>query len=126
MPENESLRFILEDEAGEEQEYEVIGTFTLGERDYIALLPVEDGEDGVKLLGFHAGEDDELLLDPIEDEEEYDEAAKAFEDIFNGNIPVDIFEEEPGEEAFEEDMEEEIEEDYLSEGVSEERENEDE
>ena len=104
MPENESLRFILEDEAGEEQEYEVIGTFTLGERDYIALLPVEDGEDGVKLLGFHAGEDDELLLDPIEDEEEYDEAAKAFE----------------------EDMEEEIEEDYLSEGVSEERENEDE
>ena len=105
MPENESLRFILEDEAGEEQEYEVIGTCTLGERDYIALLPVDDEEDGVKLLGFHAGEDDELLLDPIEDEEEYDEAAKAFEDIFNGNIPVDIFEEEPVEEAFEEDME---------------------
>ena len=97
MPEEESLRFILEDEAGEEHEYEVIGTFTLDDRDYIALLPTEDPEEGVKLLGFHAGEQDELLLDSIEDDEEYRRAAEAFEDIFNGNIPADLFEEVPPE-----------------------------
>lgn len=94
MPGEESLRLILEDETGEEQEYELIGTFAFEDRDYMGLLPVEKPEEGVLILGFHPGKEDEVLLDPIEDEEEYQRAAEAFEDIFNQRIPMDTFEEQ--------------------------------
>ena len=97
MPEEESLCFILEDDKGMEHEYEVIGTFTLEDRDYIALLTTEEPEAGVKLLHFFGGAEDELLLEPIADDQEYQEAASAFEDLFNGNIPVDLFDEEENE-----------------------------
>ena len=53
MPGEESLRLILEDETGEEQEYELIGTFAFEDRDYMGLLPVEKPEEGVLILGFH-------------------------------------------------------------------------
>ena len=51
MPGEESLRLILEDETGEEQEYELIGTFAFEDRDYMGLLPVEKPEEGVLDVG---------------------------------------------------------------------------
>ncbi len=55
---------------------------------------MEKPEEGVLILGFHPGKEDEILLDPIEDEEEYQRAAEAFEDIFDQRIPMDTFEEQ--------------------------------
>lgn len=86
---NESLRLWLEDENGEEWEYELFGTFGLDGKDYMALLPVSEEEEPdreVLLYGFHAGPEDEIILDPIEDGEELERAAQAFEDIFNGGL----------------------------------------
>ena len=48
-------------------------------------------------LSFYAGENDEVMLEPIEDDSEYERAAALFEDLFNGNIPVDLFDEEENE-----------------------------
>lgn len=86
MEEEVSLRFWLDAGDGQEREYEVVGSFSWDEKDYLALIPMEGGDGGVQLLGFHAGPEDEVILDPIEDDEEYAEAAEVFEDLFNGWI----------------------------------------
>ncbi len=86
----ESIRMWLEEADGREREYEAVGTFALEERDYMALRPVEDGEDGqVILVGFHGDEEDRLILDPIEDEDEYELAAEVFEALFNGEAEIE-------------------------------------
>lgn len=106
----ESLRFWLEDEAGREREYEVVGTFTVEEKDYIAMIPMEpeDPEEAGKvvLMGFHPGEQDQVILDIIEDDEEYEQAAEIFENLFNDMAEIEAYPEE------EEEPEWEDEEDY--------------
>ena len=94
---SEEMTVTLTLDDGSELECVVLTVFEAGGRDYIALLPTEDPEDGVKLLHFFGGAEDELLLEPIADDQEYQEAASAFEDLFNGNIPVDLFDEEENE-----------------------------
>lgn len=79
----ESLRIWLETEEGEEREFEVVGTFVLDDQDYMALLSLEEGEEGeVYLIGFHAGEDDEVIFDPITDDETYQKVSETFEALF--------------------------------------------
>lgn len=79
----ESLRVWLEMEDGEEREFEVVGTFYLDDQDYMALLSLEEGEEGeVYLIGFHGGENDEVIFDPITDDELYQEVSETFEDLF--------------------------------------------
>lgn len=92
MPEDETLCFVLEDEEGNEKEYEVVGTFEAEGKSYIALIPMDDPAEEVRLLSFYAGENDEVMLEPIEDDSEYERAAALFEDLFNGQVPVEYYE----------------------------------
>ena len=46
----------------------------------------------MRLLSFYAGENDEVMLEPIEDDSEYERAAALFEDLFNGQVPVEYYE----------------------------------
>ena len=88
MPEDETLCFVLEDEEGNEKEYEVVGTFEAEGKSYIALIPMDDPAGEVRLLSFYAGENDEVMLEPIEDDSEYERAAALFE----GQVPVEYYE----------------------------------
>lgn len=54
------------------------GVFLAGEKQYIALQPKEDTEGKVHILELTEGENDEAKLLPVEDEEEFKAAAKAF------------------------------------------------
>ena len=60
--------------------------FTAGERDYIALLPMEgeDSEEGeVYLYRYSETEDGTPVLDNIEDDDEYEIVADAFDEMLD-------------------------------------------
>ena len=58
----------------------VMGTFELGDKEYIALAP-EDGTDDVYIYGYKQLADDEFEILEIESEEEFDAAAAEFDAI---------------------------------------------
>lgn len=71
----------LINEAGEEEEFEIVLTLEAQGNEYAILLPVDD-EDCDEALVFRIDSDEEgdLLL-PIEDEEEYQNVVAAYEVI---------------------------------------------
>ena len=78
----EIMTLTLED--GTEIECAIIGIFPVEEKEYIALIPVEDidSEDGeVFLYGVTETEDGELDLISIESDEEYNLVAKVFDEL---------------------------------------------
>lgn len=73
---------------GDDTEVEcvVLTIFTAGERDYIALLPMEgeDSEEGeVYLYRYSETEDGTPVLDNIEDDDEYEIVADAFDEMLD-------------------------------------------
>ena len=74
-PEVEVLRLILDDET--EVECYVLGVYEVKEKNYIALLPVED--DRVLLYEYIETEEGPQLLN-IEDDEVFEAVARAFEE----------------------------------------------
>ena len=62
----------------------VMGTFEVGDKEYIALAP-EDGTDDVYIYGYHQISDDEFEILEIEDDAEFDAAAAEFDAIMADN-----------------------------------------
>lgn len=83
--EEETPQIILEDENGDEHVFDVIGTFFMEGKDYMGLHPLEsERENEVVLIRFSEGPEDSVRFEDITDDEEYERAAEAFEDLFNG------------------------------------------
>lgn len=76
---------VVPDENGNDQEYEVLVTFTLEDtgKSYMLLTPLEeDDEEDEEVFAFRFEEDDEgLLLYSIDDEEEWNRVEEAFNAI---------------------------------------------
>ena len=67
----------------EEVECVVLTIYSVGEQEYIALLPIDengDSEDGDVFIYRYEEKDGEPTLDNIEDDEEYEAAADAFDE----------------------------------------------
>lgn len=83
--ENATVDMTLED--GTKLSCDVIAIFPVGDRDYIALLPdkVIEGyeENEVFLYRYKELEGDDISLDPIEDEDEYEAVADAFDELLD-------------------------------------------
>ena len=82
-PEEETVTVTLTLDNDEVVECDVLTTYTVNDREYIALLPLnEDGEneDGDVYLYRYSEEDDEPTLANIEDDEEYEMAADGFDE----------------------------------------------
>ncbi len=80
--EEEVMTITLED--GTEVECAIIAIFPVGDKEYIALLPLENQEDGeVYLYGFEEFEDGTFELLSIESDEEYEGVTKAFDEILD-------------------------------------------
>lgn len=62
-----------------ELECAVVAIFPVNGREYIALLPMEDESEEVFLYRFKQAENDELELDNIEDDEEFEAVADAYD-----------------------------------------------
>ena len=77
----------LELDDGTNLECESVATFDVEDTSYIALLPVEapEGYDDDEVLVYRYIElpNDEFTLEPIDDEEEFDMVADAFDEILD-------------------------------------------
>ena len=86
LNEEEEMTVTLTLDDDTEVECVVLTIFTAGERDYIALLPMEgeDSEEGeVYLYRYSESEDGEPTLDNIEDDDEYEIVADAFDEMLD-------------------------------------------
>lgn len=82
----EEMTVTLTLDDGTELECIVLTIFTAGERDYIALLPTEgvESEEGeVYLYRYSESEDGEPTLENIEDDDEYEIVAEAFDELLD-------------------------------------------
>ena len=75
----------LVDENGIEREFEIVDSLVTENNEYFALIPVETAEnlssdDGELHILKVVEEDGEEFLEPIEDDEEYEEIAEIFMD----------------------------------------------
>ena len=98
MNENESLTVTLTLENNEELECAVLNIFEANEKEYIALLPLDengDNTDGqIYLYRFiDNGEEDEPGLENIEEDEEFDRVSAVFNEWLDtqdfGDIDLD-------------------------------------
>ena len=79
--EYDMMHLVLNDDT--EVDCYVLGIFDVGEREYIALVP-EDSED---VLIYRYAEDEEgPVLDSIEEDDEYEEVGKVFDELFSEMI----------------------------------------
>ena len=95
--ENEDL-FTLTDEEGNESQFALIGELELDGQEYLALVPVDEDqtaedEDEYVILKVTADENGEEILVTIDDDDEFDRVADAFEDRFMGEYDLDGTEE---------------------------------
>lgn len=86
LNEEEEMTVTLTLDDDTEVECVVLTIFTAGERDYIALLPMEgeDSEEGeVYLYRYSETEDGTPVLDNIKDDDEYEIVADAFDEMLD-------------------------------------------
>ena len=97
MNENEREFFTLVDEDGSEIEFEKIGEVTIGEKTYFAMIPAEAADNAQNDGGFceyvvlrlDKDEDGEDTLVTVDDDEEFDNVADVFDDMFSEEIDYD-------------------------------------
>ncbi len=80
----EPMIVTLELSDGSTKKYEAMGVFLAGDRQYMALHPADgpaEGDIPVLLLRYDQGEDDELLLSQIEEDDEFEAAERAFQQM---------------------------------------------
>lgn len=84
------ITLTLEDDS--EMNCEVLGIFPVEGKDYIALLPEDAGEDGeVIIYRYTELENDEIQLDNIEDDEEFEKVGEAFDEFMDEQEFDDLF-----------------------------------
>lgn len=80
----EPMIVTLEMSDGSTKKYEAMGVFLAEDRQYMALHPAgapAEGDIPVLLLRYDQGEDDELILNQIEDDDEFEAAERAFQQM---------------------------------------------
>ena len=80
QPVDQEAVISLECDDGVELECEIMGVFEYGEKEYIALIPLDDSDD-VYIYGYKEVGEDEFELVDIEDDAEFEGAVAEFEAI---------------------------------------------
>ncbi|MBR3756304.1 MAG: DUF1292 domain-containing protein [Firmicutes bacterium] len=80
QPVDQEAVITLEFDDGVELECEIMGVFEHGEKEYIALIPLDDSDD-VYIYGYKEVGEDEFELVDIEDDAEFEAAVAEFEAI---------------------------------------------
>ena len=95
---NEREFFTLTDEEGNEVEFELIGTTEYNGNFYYAMIPADavdkakEADDGFceyVILRVEKDEDGEDTLVTVDDDEEFDDVADQFDDMFSEEIDYD-------------------------------------
>ncbi len=93
----ESAVFTLTDEEGNEIDFEVIGQHEMNGEHYVALLPAEEAEkeNDSDITEYEyvilklAKDGDEEILVTVDDDDEFDNVADYFDDLFSQEIDYD-------------------------------------
>ena len=92
--EDATVTLTLDD--GSELECAVLSIFPAGDKQYIALVPLDEDEDSeegdVYLYRFQEFENGEIQLDNIIDDEEYEIVADAFDELLDSEEFDELFE----------------------------------
>lgn len=86
---------------GKEVECGIVAVFPVGEQDYIALLPLNDedaGDGEVYLYQYFEDENGEPSLGNIEDDEEYERVADAFDELMDEDEYAELLADDEDEE----------------------------
>ena len=79
---------LTDEETGEEQDFELIAEATLDDTLYYALIPTaEESEEYVILKVI--GEGDDVVLESIDDDDEFDKVADYFNDLLFSEVDYD-------------------------------------
>lgn len=80
---------LTDEETGEEMDFELLAKAELDEQLYFALVPAgdEESEEYVILRVTEDGED--LILESIEDDDEFDKVEEYFNDLFFSEVDYD-------------------------------------
>jgi uncharacterized protein YrzB (UPF0473 family) len=70
---------VLTDENGVETQFEVITALTVDDKEYYVLYPVDSEEEDAIVLRLDENEDGEQTLATIEDDDEFEKVAQAYE-----------------------------------------------
>lgn len=94
MADNNEIQVLsLTDEDGAVVEFEYIGTVELDGKVYYALIPLEDNAEGAYIIlraePVVGGEEGDVDLVTIDDDDEYDKVADLVEDEFFSEIDYD-------------------------------------
>ena len=81
--------FTLTDEDGNESDFELVGELTLDGVIYLALTPVDGDDDEYGILKVTVDENGDELLITIDDNDEFERVADAFEDTFMEEYDLD-------------------------------------
>ena len=95
IPEKDTVTLTLDDDT--EVECEIVSIFPVGEKEYIALLPMngEEAEDGeVFIYRYTESADGEPDLENIEDDDEYEAVADAFDELLDSEEFDEVDEED--------------------------------
>ncbi len=89
----ESEYFTLTDEDGNEIDFEVIGQYEKNGEQYFAMIPVDEDEADEDVLEYVilklARDGDEEILVTVDDDDELDDIADYFDDLFSREIDYD-------------------------------------
>ena len=83
--------YTLTDEEGNEAQFELLGELELDGQKYIGLIPLEEGNENDEYVIFRCSVDGngEDVLETIEDDDEFEKVADAFEDRFLSELDLD-------------------------------------
>ncbi len=74
---------LTDEETGEERDFELLGKAELDGKLYLALIPADEEVEEYVILRAE-GEEDDMTLESIEDDEEFDRVADYFDDLLFG------------------------------------------
>ena len=97
LPENEDNGeelmdiFTLTDEEGNETQFELLGELDLDGQHYLGMIPLDGEDEGDEYVIFRSAgsQDGQEILETIEDDEEFERVADAFEDRFLSELDLD-------------------------------------
>ena len=82
--------FTLTDEdTGEEQEFELLAETTIDDVRYYALAPLDEEAEEYVILKVSSVEGDDIVLESIEDDDEFEKAEDYFNDLLFNEIDYD-------------------------------------
>ena len=81
--------YTLTDEERNESEFEYLGELSIDDNNYLALIPLDGEDDEYVILKVTADENGEEMLVTIDDDDEFDRVADAFEDTFMDECDLD-------------------------------------